>query len=150
MTYLPIYPSLLRENPTFFHINMVKYGYNFTHNRGYLMITSANVSGKESPVMATLFFNTEQTREILAISDFALPLMQYYVAIGKQPNPVMEDAHLAELLGKSEKTIERTRLALTKAGWFRRIKTTSKGETCLTYLVGKTAVASNTQVHIKP
>jgi hypothetical protein len=104
------------------------------------MITSANVSPKETGAMQTLYFTTEQTRELLSISDLALTLMQFYVSIGKQVNPNMEDAHLAKLLGKSPKTIERTRLALTKEGWFQRIKGKHKGVKQCTYLVGKQAV----------
>lgn len=87
-----------------------------------------------------MYFNPTQTRELLAISDFALILMQHYVAIAHQSNPNMEDSHLAKLLGKSAKTVQKTRLDLTAAGWFRRVKTTIKGETHIMYLVGKDAV----------
>ena len=114
------------------------------------MITSANVAPKETPVMATLFFNTTQTKELLQISDLALTVMQHYVAIGKQVNPNMEDLQLANLLGKSPKTIERVRLDLTKEGWFRRIKTTVKGEKCVIYLVGKSAVSNHNLAVIQP
>ena len=105
------------------------------------MITAANVARKEKTgVLQTMYFNQDQTRELLAISDFALTLMQHYVAIGKQTNPVLEDTQLATMLNKSPKTVEKTRLLLTKAGWFKRIKTTVKGETHIIYLVGKDVV----------
>ena len=107
------------------------------------MRTYVNKSSKERGAMQTLYFNTEQTRELLGISDFALILMQYYVAIAHQPNAFMEDGHLANMLNKPERTVKSTRLALTKAGWFRRTKTTVSGVPHITYDVGKEAVNSN-------
>ena len=115
------------------------------------MITAANVSAKEQPVMATLFFNTEQTRGILKdAGPTGLAIMQYYVAIGKQPNPNMEDNHIAQLLAFSISTVKKSRLALTKAGWFKRVKNINKGELQVMYLVGKTAVSSSTHAVIQP
>lgn len=69
--------------------------------------------------------------------------MSYYVAIGKQTNPNMEDSQLATLLGIAEPTIKKVRLSLTRAGWFKRIKVTIKGEPHLMYLVGKEAVSQS-------
>lgn len=100
--------------------------------------------------MQTLYFNKDQTRELLGISDFALTLMQHYVAIGHQTNPVMEDSTMAALLEQSEKKIKNTRLALTKAGWFKRVKTTVKGETLIIYQVGKDAVNQSTIANLSP
>ena len=91
--------------------------------------------------MQTLYFNPIQTKELLAIggSD-ALVVMQHYVAIAHQSNPNMEDKVMAIMLDMPTRTIEKIRLLLTKAEWFKRIKTTIKGETHIIYIVGKSAV----------
>lgn len=105
------------------------------------MKTFVDKSPKERGAMQTLYFNPIQTKELLNIGgDAALVLMQHYVAIAHQSKPNMEDDVLANILDKKTSTIEKTRLLLTKAGWFRRIKTTIKGEAHIMYAVGKSAV----------
>lgn len=100
--------------------------------------------------MATLYFNPDQTRELMKVCPNALVVMQHYVAIGKQVNPNMEDDHLASMLELKPAQLKAIRLALTKAGWFKRIKLTSKGVPHITYLVGKQAVSqdSSAVIHI--
>ena len=98
-------------------------------------------SAKERGAMQTLYFNPEQTNELLSIGgDAALVLMQHYVAIAHQPNPNMEDAVLAVILNRSVSAVKKVRLSLTAANWFKRVKTTVKGETHVMYTVGKQAV----------
>jgi len=105
------------------------------------MRTFVDKSPKESGAMQTLYFNKEQTKELIGIADtIGLVLMQHYVAIAHQTKPNMEDAVLALTLDKSELTIRTIRLKLTKYGWFKRVKTTIKGETHIMYAVGKQAV----------
>ena len=104
--------------------------------------TYVNKSAKEPGAMQTQYFNLKQTKEILSIAGPAgLILMQFYVAIGHQPNPNMEDNVLASMLDMSVKNVETLRLKLTKAGWFKRTKHTHQGITIITYDVGKKAVA---------
>lgn len=105
------------------------------------MKTFVDKSPKERGAMQTLYFNPNQTKELLSIggSD-ALVLMQHYVAIAHQSKPNMEDEILASILDMPVRSIERIRLLLTKAGWFNRIKTTIKGEPHIMYAVGKSAV----------
>jgi hypothetical protein len=107
------------------------------------MITAVNIEPRNKGALHTMHFNSEQTRELLNITDFALTLMQHYVAVGKQTDPILEDKQMAILLNKSIKTIERTRLLLTKAGWFKRLKTTCAGESHIIYLIGKSVVSSH-------
>lgn len=91
--------------------------------------------------MQTLYFNPEQTREILEVAGTAgLVLMQHYVAIAHQVNPDMEDGTLANLLGMTERNVKRIRHKLTNAGWFKRTKISRDKETIITYDVGKLAV----------
>lgn len=105
------------------------------------MILSANKSIKERNVMQTLYLNAAQNNELIKnIGSSAVVVFTHYVAIAYQTNPNMEDKQLARLTGLSERTIKRTRLALIKLGWFQRIKGKYKGETQITYLVGKEAV----------
>lgn len=107
------------------------------------MKTFVDKSPKERGAMQTLYFNPQQTKELLLIGgDAALVLMQHYVAIAHQTKPNMEDKVMGAMLDKSEGTIKNTRLLLTNAGWFRRIKTTIKGEPHIMYAVGKAAVRS--------
>jgi len=95
-------------------------------------------------VEPVVYFSPSQTKELLSIADSTgLVLMQHYVAIAHQPNPNMEDKTLSTMLEKSVKTIEATRLKLTKAGWFKRIKFKTKGEAHIMYLVGKEAVSNS-------
>ena len=107
------------------------------------MKTFVRKSLREKGAMQTLYFNPEQTTELLKIggSD-ALVLMQHYVAIAHQPNPNMEDTVLAKILIMPKRKIEKIRLQLTKAGWFRRVKTTINGEIHIMYAVGKQAVSA--------
>lgn len=112
------------------------------------MITSANVSPKEKGAMQTLFFNPEQTKELMQVCPNALVVMQHYVAIGKQVNPVMEDDQLAKMLTLKPAQVKAIRLALTNAGWFKRIKHTKKGQTHIMYLVGKQAVLQNSMASV--
>lgn len=108
------------------------------------MITAANKSRKERGSMQTLYFNPEQTRELLRVSgDAGLVLMQHYVAIAHQPNPNMEDEQLAKMLDKSVRAVENLRLKLTNAGWFKRIKVRVRNEPHIMYLVGKEAVETH-------
>ena len=113
-------------------------------HRSHAMITkTASKSKKEKGAMQTLYFNGEQTRELLAIAgDAGLILMLHYVAIAHQTNPNMEDAVLGDMLNKSPSTIRQVRTKLTKAGWFKRIKITRNGDTHFIYLVGKQAVTN--------
>lgn len=90
--------------------------------------------------MQTLYFNPDQTKRLLAISDLALIQMQHYVAIAHQTNPNMEDATLANMLDKSEQVVKKTRLALTKAGWFLRKKYTDASGLNVAYFIGEQAV----------
>lgn len=91
-----------------------------------------------------MYFNTEQIREIVNdAGDVGYLLMTFYVGIGSQTNPNLEDAHLAKMLNKSVKTIEKTRLALTKAGWFKRTTASVKGEKHIMYAIGKEAVRNH-------
>lgn len=114
------------------------------------MILSANKSPKEKNVMQTLYLNSEQTQELVSnIGANAVLVFTHYVAIAHQTNPNMEDAQIATLTGLSEQTVKRTRLALVKLGWFQRIKGTFKGETQLTYLVGKQAVDQKNRAVLK-
>lgn len=110
------------------------------------MKTFVRLSAKEKGAMQTMYFNSEQVTELLSIGgDAALVLMQHYVAIGKQSNPNMEDIVLASILSRSPASVKKMRLILTKAGWFKRVKTTIKGETHIMYAVGKQAVDSYNQ-----
>lgn len=95
--------------------------------------------------MQTLFLSHEQSKELIAAtSPTAHIVFTYYIAIAHQPNPNMEDEFVASLLGLSERTVRRARTDLTKAGWFKRVQSKKDGETIITYLVGKEAVASST------
>lgn len=108
------------------------------------MITAANKAPKEKNVMQTLYLNSQQNTELVTmIGANAVVVFTHYIAIAHQPNPNMEDAHIAKLTGLSEQIVKRTRLALTKLGWFLRIKDTYKGQPKITYLVGKQAVAQS-------
>ena len=114
------------------------------------MITSANRSPKARNVMQTLYLNSEQTQElVITIGANAVLVFTHYVAIAHQSNPNMEDSQIAKLTGLSEQTVKRTRLALVKAGWFLRIKGTYKGDTQITYLVGKEAVNQSNRAVLK-
>ena len=114
------------------------------------MILSANRSPKERNVMQTLYLNSEQTKELIqSIGANAVVVFTHYVAIAHQSNPNMEDDQIACLTGLSVRTVKRTRLALDKLGWFKRIKGKYKGETQITYLVGKEAVKQTNQAVLK-
>jgi len=103
--------------------------------------TSVNKSPKSKGVLSNMYFNVQESKQLMAISDLALIQMQWYVGIAGQVNPNMEDPHLAKLMDKSTKTVEKTRLALQKAGWFLRIKHNNKKEISIQYFVGKDAVS---------
>ena len=105
------------------------------------MRTFAAKDKKEPNIMSPLQFTVEQTKEIRSIAgDGGLTLMNHYIAIANQAKPNMEDAQLARLTGMSEKTVERIRLKLTKAKWFKRFKHSNQGEVFIMYAVGKTTV----------
>lgn len=109
------------------------------------MIRTSSRPIKERNVMQTLFLSHEQSKELIAAtSPTAHIVFTYYIAIAHQPNPNMEDEFVASLLGLSERTVRRARTDLTKAGWFKRVQSKKDGETIITYLVGKEAVASST------
>lgn len=114
------------------------------------MITSANKSSKENNVMQTLYLNSDQNKELVnSIGTNAVMVFTHYIAIAHQTNPNMEDDQLSKLTGLSVHTIKRTRLALTKLGWFLKIKDKYKGQTKITYLVGKTAVKQTNMAILK-
>ena len=94
--------------------------------------------------MQTLYFNQEDVKELHSIGGLnALVLMQYYVAIAHRPNPNMEDSHVSKLIFTPITTIRDVRLKLTKAGWFKRVKTTIKGKPHIIYYVGKSVIQTN-------
>lgn len=116
-----------------------------------IMITSSNKSPKEKNVMQTLYLNSEQNKELVtAIGANAVLVYTHYVAIAHQSNPNMDDEQLSKLTGLSVHTVKRTRLALTKLGWFLVIKDTYKGQKKVTYLVGKSAVEQTTRAVLSP
>ena len=93
-------------------------------------------------VLATMFFNSDQIKEITKdAGDAGYLLMTYYVGIAQQRNPNMEDDQLAVLTGKPIKTVADIRRKLTKAGWFNRATVVIKGERHCMYLVGKDEVS---------
>ena len=107
--------------------------------------TYVNRSSKEAGALQTMYLNPNQIKELIKVAGMGgVVLMQYYIAIAHQQNPNMEDEVLAGLLDMSAKNVETLRLKLTKAGWFRRTKFTSRGQTIITYDVGKSAVARET------
>ena len=115
------------------------------------MILSCSKFTKGKNIMQTLYLNSEQNKELVSnIGANAVLVFTHYIAIAHQTNPNMEDAHLAKLTGLSEQVVKRTRLALTKLGWFLRIKGTHGGQITITYLVGKVAVNQKTQAVLKP
>ena len=100
--------------------------------------------------MQTMQLNSEQVQELVAsVGATGVLVFTHYIAISYQTNPVMEDAQVAVLTGLSVQTVKRTRLALTKIGWFLRIKDTYKGTTKITYLLGKAAVSRTHNATIK-
>jgi len=113
------------------------------------MITAANKSPKRKGAMQTIYFNPEDTTEILSVAgDAGLVLMIHYIGIAHQTNPIMEDAHLAKMVHKTPSAVEKLRLKLTKAGWFKRIKTRISGKSLIVYLVGKEAVQNHHSVAV--
>ena len=99
--------------------------------------------------MTTLQLSPAQTNELVTlIGANAVLVFTHYIAISYQSNPIMEDAQVAKLTGLSERTVKRTRLALTKIGWFLRIKDTYKGTPKITYLIGKQAVSRSHNVSV--
>ena len=110
---------------------------------------SLNATMEEITYLGALFFTTEQVIALGKVCSKAYIVMQFYVAISHEKDPNMEDSQIAALTGLSEQTVKRTRLALTKAGWFMRIKDTYKGQLKLTYLVGKAAVEQTSQAVLK-
>ncbi len=108
------------------------------------MITSANRSPKEKNLMQTLQLSPAQTKELVSnIGANAVLVFTHYIAISYQTNPLMEDENLSALTGLSAQVVKRTRLSLTKLGWFLRIKDSYKGTPKITYLLGKTAVGAS-------
>ena len=100
-----------------------------------------NKPNKSKGALATMFFNSDEIREIIKdAGDAGYLLMTYYAGIAQQRNPNMEDEQLAKLTGKSVTAVRDTRLKLTKAGWFMRTKVKVKGEVHFMYLVGKDQV----------
>ena len=105
---------------------------------------SINGTLEEIELLGLLYFTPKQVHELIAIGGSAtFVIMNHYVAMSFQPIPIMEDKWIASLTGKSKYSVERTRLKLTKAGWFKRTKTTIKKQKQITYLVGKQAVSSS-------
>jgi hypothetical protein len=114
------------------------------------MIFISSKPVKEKNVMQTLYLSQDQTRELVTtIGANAVLVFTHYIALAHQALPNMEDSHLAKLTGLSEQVVKRTRLELTKLGWFLRIKDTYKGETKITYLVGKEAVSAVSRAVLK-
>lgn len=105
------------------------------------MLTVADKSPKNKKAIASMYFSAEELRGILKdAGDAGVVSMILYMGIAHLTKPLMEDAHIAKLLGKSVTAIRDTRLKLTKANWFKRVKQTSKGNTIIVYLVGKQVV----------
>ena len=98
-----------------------------------------------------MFFTPEEFKEIVNdAGDTGYALLSFYVGIASQRDANMEDDHLAKMMGKSTSTIKKARLALTKAGWFSRIKTKVNGETHLMYTVGKNNSPYTASLQPKP
>jgi len=105
-----------------------------------------NKPTKSKGVLATMFFNADEIREIIHdAGDAGYLMMTYYVGIAQQRNPNMEDTQLAKLTGKSVKTVADIRRRLTKTGWFDRKAVTLNGERYFMYLVGKDNVIQGFQ-----
>ncbi len=102
-----------------------------------------NKPTKEKGALATMYFTSDQIKEIIKdAGDAGYLLMTYYVGIAQQRHPNMEDGQLAHLTNKSIKAVADTRRKLTKTGWFDRTVVTIKGEKYYMYLVGKDQVSN--------
>ena len=113
------------------------------------MQSAANRSRKEKGALYPLYFNPSQIKEILSIAgDAGLVLMEHYIAIAYQPDPNMEDIQLAKMLHRTTSAIEKVRLKLTKAGWFKRAKFTKNREAHIMYFVGKRSVQSHSSAYV--
>ena len=89
-------------------------------------------------VLPHMFFTSDEFKEIVNdAGDAGYALLSFYVGLSSMRNANMEDEQLAKMMGKSLSSIKKSRLALTKAGWFSRVRTTIKGESKILYTVGK-------------
>jgi hypothetical protein len=114
------------------------------------MITSANRSPKEKNTLQSLYLNSEQTKELVAVGGAnAVLIFTHYIGISFQTNPNMEDEQLSKLTGLSVRVIKRTRLELVKAGWFLKIKGKYQKKDTISYHLGKTAVSQDTFAVLK-
>ena len=100
--------------------------------------------------MQTMQLSSDQVKELVStVGATGVLVFTHYIAISYQTNPIMEDKQVGILTGLSEQTVKRTRLALTKIGWFLRIKDTYRGTVKITYLLGKAAVGRSHNACIK-
>lgn len=115
-----------------------------------MIIRAANMQKRSEGTLPRMTFNVEETKDIMeAANATGYLLMTWYIGISTQTNPNMEDSHMAKLLDLSVPTVERTRLALTKAGWFKRNKLSKNGKTHIIYTVGKNMNSSFGAVRAK-
>jgi hypothetical protein len=105
-------------------------------------INSTAVFSEEGTVL-----NPEQHGELIAEAGFiAMMVFNNYVVIADSTEPYMPDKFIAQLAGLKISSIKDARKKLTKAGWFKRIKSKSEGVTSITYFVGKDAVNAYNKV----
>ena len=122
----------------------------FVLNKARKMFTSSNRSPKEKNTLQSMYLNSSQTKELISIGGSnAVVIFTYYIGISFQTNPNMDDVQLSKLTGLSEQVVKRTRLDLTKAGWFLKIKGKYNGKATTAYHLGKQAVSQDSYAVVK-
>lgn len=104
--------------------------------------TATNIQHREKKSMRNLEITKETYKEMArAVGLDALMLFITYRSLAPYKDANLEDDFLADLTGKSEVTIRKLRLKLTKAGYFLRERDRRVGKGII-YHVGKEAVNS--------
>lgn len=76
--------------------------------------------------------------------DAACMLYEYYLRMASKGNTPLTDQHAADYFGWTPSKVQRNRLALTRAGWFRQVRGTySDGRKTISYYIGESAVSDS-------
>jgi len=93
-------------------------------------------------IYSKYFLSDRERKELIgSLGDAACMLFEYYLRMAAKGDVELCDQHSAEYFGWNLYKVKRNRLALSRAGWFRQVRSTfTDGRRGLTYYIGEDAV----------
>lgn len=108
------------------------------------------VKKQDNAFYTKYYLNGNERREIITVcGDSACLLYEYYLRLAAIEDVVITDEDAANYFSWSIQKVQKTRLKLEKAGWYKSVRyTLTDGRKGITYYIGKEAVSKTNAIKV--